>query len=539
MANLTPRRDVRTYEQLAEILRRQLPTAEWTDHNASDPGMMLLELLSWLGEMALYQMDRVPEAHQNKFLNFLIDPPEPVTVDVEFIATFQAAPATGTLSIAAGTRLATDFVAGRRFVFETYKPLRLARPDPPDVDLVARGTVKARAILEVLDEPLGVSDQRPHQTFNLRPPRQALGIADDAPAPILTDFVHRDGTYEPNPSVEVGTEQWTAESSLLTERAHIVTGGTEPGKRYMVDAPQGQIRFGDGVFGAIPPLGAIITCTRYAVLDGPAALIVREGDLTHLLNLPVPTDVDLAIRSSDAEGGAHFFPVSRRTELALREFRAPYRLITANDFERAVLEDFRAFQELSASTPNFLRAIVAFNRRPPLADDIDAPGHVTLVLIAGAPVFDETLFRDPTVAVAAKQAMLGLPEPLWRRLRRFLDPRRLITTKLHRETPTLAPFTMTATVVAAADRNLAQLQSELRDEIHCFLSLVSGGFDHRGWPLGRDVYRSQLYRLLEDVNGVDHVASLSLSPADSPGNVRIAPQQLPLLQALAVSVTRG
>ena len=33
---------------------------EWTDHNDHDPGITLLNLAAWLGEMALYRMDRIP-----------------------------------------------------------------------------------------------------------------------------------------------------------------------------------------------------------------------------------------------------------------------------------------------------------------------------------------------------------------------------------------------------------------------------------------------------------------------------------------------
>ena len=536
MANLTPRPDDRTYEQLVDLLRRQLPTDEHTDHNPSDPGIMLNELLSWLGEMVLYRMNRVPESHEARFLDFLIDPPEPVTVEMEFIATFQSAPATAVVTIPAGTLVATDYLSGRRFVFETIRSVELRRPDLPEPPVV-RGSVTARAIREIFNEPLGISDGEAHQVFALRPPRQALGIGGDAPAPILTDFVHRTATYEPNPRVDVGAEHWSGEPSLLTERARI--GGSELGKRYMVDANESVIRFGDGVFGAIPPSGALVSATRYVVLDGPAALTVGESAVTNPLNLSLPIDVTVAIRNSDAEGGAHFHPVSRRNRLGLGEFRAPYRLVTTSDFERAILADFNAFQALSGRTPSILRAVVAFNRRPPLEDAIDAPGNVTVLLIAGSPQFDEAQYRDESIAVPVKQAMLAVSDALWRRLRRFLEPRRLITTRLHPSAPTVRPFTMTATVGASADRNLARVETELRERVYGFLSLISGGFDGRGWPLGRDVFRSQLFRLLEEADGVDHVEALALDPVDAQGNVHLAPDELPLLQSLILAVTRA
>ncbi|MGH9672131.1 MAG: hypothetical protein ACRD44_03040, partial [Bryobacteraceae bacterium] len=34
---------------------------EWTDHNASDPGITLLDLLAWIAEQDVYRVNRVPD----------------------------------------------------------------------------------------------------------------------------------------------------------------------------------------------------------------------------------------------------------------------------------------------------------------------------------------------------------------------------------------------------------------------------------------------------------------------------------------------
>ena len=43
----------------------------------SDPGIVLLDLLCWIGEMILYRANRVPDSHVAKFADLIIDPPEP------------------------------------------------------------------------------------------------------------------------------------------------------------------------------------------------------------------------------------------------------------------------------------------------------------------------------------------------------------------------------------------------------------------------------------------------------------------------------
>ena len=44
---------------ISEVVRRVQP--DWTDHNASDPGVTLLELVAWLSETLIYRTDAIPE----------------------------------------------------------------------------------------------------------------------------------------------------------------------------------------------------------------------------------------------------------------------------------------------------------------------------------------------------------------------------------------------------------------------------------------------------------------------------------------------
>jgi len=71
--------DDRSYEQLRDELVRRIPVyaPEWTDHNASDPGITLIELFSYLGENLLYRFNQIPEATQLEFLRLLQIPLRP------------------------------------------------------------------------------------------------------------------------------------------------------------------------------------------------------------------------------------------------------------------------------------------------------------------------------------------------------------------------------------------------------------------------------------------------------------------------------
>lgn len=68
-----PHLDDRTFDDLVAEARRRIPrhTPEWTDHNATDPGITFLELYAWLTEMALFRLNQVPDRLYVKFLEML------------------------------------------------------------------------------------------------------------------------------------------------------------------------------------------------------------------------------------------------------------------------------------------------------------------------------------------------------------------------------------------------------------------------------------------------------------------------------------
>ena len=66
--------------------RKSIPKLfpEWTDENEHDPGITLLELMSWMTEMQQYYLNRVTERSERKFLKLLgIRPHEAVSAACE------------------------------------------------------------------------------------------------------------------------------------------------------------------------------------------------------------------------------------------------------------------------------------------------------------------------------------------------------------------------------------------------------------------------------------------------------------------------
>jgi predicted phage baseplate assembly protein len=160
--------DDRTYGQLAAELRRRIPayTPEWTDHNASDPGITLLELFAWLAEIIIYRLNRVPEKNFQAFLQLAgIDPepPTPATTELTFTVSAKGIGVT----VPAGTQVQAGGGAGGPVVFET------------DADLFAVGLSLAQVqVYDGARYTVIPADQRaPGKSFAALSPQPQPGAA--------------------------------------------------------------------------------------------------------------------------------------------------------------------------------------------------------------------------------------------------------------------------------------------------------------------------------------------------------------------------
>ena len=65
--------DGRTYDELREetLRRARVHNPDWTNFNASDPGVTLVELFAFMTENLLYRANQIPERNRRKFLSLL------------------------------------------------------------------------------------------------------------------------------------------------------------------------------------------------------------------------------------------------------------------------------------------------------------------------------------------------------------------------------------------------------------------------------------------------------------------------------------
>lgn len=153
--------DDRSYEDLLEEVRERLPATapDWTDYNASDPGITLLELFAYLDEALLYRLDRVPESHYRAFLRLLGCAPRPARAAQTLVALRAAQPA-GAVDLPAGVQVAN---AVGDIVFQTGTPFAVVGPRLSAVITATQGRLEdhsaANAVLDKSFLALGADPQ--------------------------------------------------------------------------------------------------------------------------------------------------------------------------------------------------------------------------------------------------------------------------------------------------------------------------------------------------------------------------------------------
>ena len=109
----SPKLDTRTFQDLVDDAKRQIQQRcpGWTDHNVSDPGVMLVELFAYMTEIVLYRLNQVPDRNYTAFLKLigaLPEPARPAAGKVTFLLSSPPSEQSAGVTIAAGTEVETS-----------------------------------------------------------------------------------------------------------------------------------------------------------------------------------------------------------------------------------------------------------------------------------------------------------------------------------------------------------------------------------------------------------------------------------------------
>jgi len=120
MPIVLPNLDDRRWADLVEQGRALIPlySPDWTDHNASDPGITLMELFAWVAEMDVYRLNRISDRQKRRLLALMTirpEPPRPATRVVSLRIVSGASP----VALPASVELTGTTLDGRAVMFRS------------------------------------------------------------------------------------------------------------------------------------------------------------------------------------------------------------------------------------------------------------------------------------------------------------------------------------------------------------------------------------------------------------------------------------
>lgn len=226
-------------------------------------------------------------------------------------------------------------------------------------------------------------------------------------------------------------------------------------------------------------------------------------------------------------------------ERGLALLQEPYRAVSDRDFE---------YLARQASPGKVARVTVVADRN--LEETApQAEGHMSVIVmpalgplgLAEQPAeYDGTVkiftLNRSTAAVTAALAGATV-HALNGEILAYLDERRLITTIVHVVSPSFAPVRLRLALQAKPGVGIESLKEAVGRAAAAFLDPYTGWQDGSGWPFGRNVYRSELYQLVESLEGVDHVTSLTMNEDATTSSVGVGENHLVCLDELSVIVS--
>lgn len=253
-------------------------------------------------------------------------------------------------------------------------------------------------------------------------------------------------------------------------------------RHYVLEVETGEITFGNGQNGRIPGEGRSMRAYFYQTSRG------SEGNVSAGLIWRLEITGAAGARGMNvlpASGGREPETIAEAQLRAQEEMTSRQRAVTSSDFE-----------QLALATPGLrvARAKALPNYHPEFPR-LNMPGNVTVVAVPA--------LRSNRVTPAAGAGFLQT-------VQRHLEARRLVATAVHVIAPTYVQISVRGKIVKQKKSDATAVQARVLAALQKFLHPLTGGPDKHGWTFGRPVYAAEIYQLLDEVEGVDHVVGIEL-----------------------------
>jgi uncharacterized phage protein gp47/JayE len=351
----------------------------------------------------------------------------------------------------------------------------------PEIKSILTSAVYARNTTSYVNEIIGSGTGAPAQSVK------------PAHGPLLPgiDLLVDEGSIPPANEIEIMKNEGITEPYLIDGESVWVCykevdnfyASTSLSRHFMVDYRSNVIHFGDGQRGINPPRKKFnIKIASYSTGGGSEGNLAPRTLRTITQSIPFIAGCD---NPFPAEGGADMETVDNLKSRAAGVFKSLQRAVTAEDFEWLS-------REASSSVG---RAFCLKER--------NKQGEICIALVPVIPSGENLLYK------------LIPSRELIRRVKTYLDERKLVGTKLLVQEPHYRNFNISLTLVFKSDvldaeRLKKQIDQSLRS---CFHSLIGGSGS--GWEAGKAVTGGAVLKQLEKVTGILSVDMVRLFDGDA------------------------
>jgi hypothetical protein len=369
--------------------------------------------------------------------------------------------------------------------FITFPAPPPTTPPAPMVQGVYLNTAWSIQAETIRDELLGSSTGSAHQEFTLtKSPviEESIWVNELA---TLTETERNALTEQANFETRIKRDAENNVTEFLIRWLPVedLTQAGPADRVYEIDRTFGAVTFGDGArFGQVPPIGKDNIKATYRSGGGARGNV--GAALIKSLRSTIPL-VEGALNPEAAGGGSDTEAMEKVLERGPQGLKNRGRAIAAEDFEWLAKKASQAIAR-ARSLPNF--------------DDRGRyrTGWVTVIIVPDS------------------QDARPLPSPqLRQRVEKYLLDRAANVASFPLQVKVIPPAYVAIKVLAdiyPLTIDLApQVESTAIMTLQSFLHPLTGGYDNTGWDFGRFPCLSDFYRLLEEIEGVDHVENLSLT----------------------------
>ena len=366
-----------------------------------------------------------------------------------------------------------------RSVFETEAFWLRARLETGSYDLApALRAVLINAVDALngvtIEEILGSSDGSIDQSFTVANVPMLGGpqvwvLEPDAPAPTDRKIIQAEEGPDSIRADEDGHGTW-----VRWHEVEAFFDSEATSRHYVCEPIKGDISFGDGRKGWVPPTGRDSVKIEYRLGGGVAGNVSAHSLTVLKQSIAFVQGVD---NPFSAQGGADAETIDEAKRRGTYAIKNRDRAITAEDYEQLAL---------------------AASRRVARAKCVQASdGSISLLLVPKSEREDGEANAVPS-------------RDLIDRVAAFIDKRRLITARVNVGKPKLVPVSLELTISLKPGATADRVKSDVKEKVKKLLHPLAGGPKADGWPFGRAVGKADLYPVVEGVDGVDRITDLAI-----------------------------